>query len=295
MTRGVVLFGVNNTRVDYIRLAILAACFIKQNMPGVGICLITDEHSKLYYEGLGKPPLNKYFSHVVLLPNKEEQFENTRAFRDTRYHSVEARFRNETRSSAYDLSPFDETILLDSDYLICNDVLNECWGSDEEIMINNQAMGLDHTRLEGPEFRLNPFGIRMYWATAIYFKKGEKAKLLFKLVEHIKDNWEFYKLTYDFPGALFRNDFAFAIAIHILNGFNPNGGYVTDLPDPVILTALDTDQFFKIRNPKDLSFFMNDRTASWKFQVSRLKGLNVHCMNKLSLINHLDQMMEVLE
>jgi hypothetical protein len=195
----------------------------------------------------------------------------------------------------YDLSPFEETLLLDSDYLICNDSLKHVWGSVEEIMINRSAIGLNHQPLVGQEFRLNPFGIKMYWATAIYFKKGEKARTLFKLVDHIKDNWEFYKLTYDFGGNLFRNDFAFSIAIHILNGFVESDDYVVSLPDPSILTALDFDQFYKINSPSDLSFFMNDKAETWKFYTTRLKGLNVHCMNKISLINSMPRIMEVLD
>ena len=295
MSRGIVLYGVNNGSVDYIQLAVMAAAFIKHNMPGTSVCLITDDHSKKYHDGKGRWELTKYFSHIKFVPEDfKEQFENTRHFKDTRYYHIEDRFRNESRSLAYDLSPFDETLLLDSDYLICNDVFRHVWGSSEEIMMNNKATSLLHKPLNGPEFRLNPFGIRMYWATAIYFKKGEKAKMLFNLVEHIKDNWEFYKLSYDFPGNIFRNDYAFTIAIHILNGHIESTDYVAPLPDDTILTALDTDQFFKINSASDISIFANNPKENWKFYLSRLKGLNVHCMNKLSLINNMEHIMEVI-
>lgn len=295
MSKGIVLFGVNNSKVDYIQLAVMAAAFIKKNMPGTNVCLITDEYSKSYHDGKNKWPLSNYFSHIKILSKEiEEQFENKRAYKDTKYYFFEDRFRNETRSLVYDLSPFDETLLLDSDYLICNNNFSNVWGSEEEIMINKEAIGLLHDKLHTQEFRLNPFGIKMYWATAVYFRKGERAKLLFRLVEHIKDNWEFYKLTYDFPGSLFRNDYAFSIAIHILNGFTESNDFVTSFPDNCILTGLDTDQFFKIRSSTDISLFVNDKRETWKFYVTRLKGLNVHCMNKLSLINHMESIMGVL-
>lgn len=293
--RGIVIFGVNNAKVDYIQLAVMAAAFIKKNMPGTNVCLVTDMHSKLYHDGKGRWFLNDYFSDIVILPEDTvEQFENSRAYKDTRYYSFKDRFRNESRTSAYDLSPYDETLLIDSDYLICNNSLSTVWGSVEEFAINKNAIGLFHEELTGAEFRLNPFGIKMYWATVIYFKKTEKAKTLFKLVDHIKDNWDFYKLTYDFPGSMFRNDYAFSIAIHIMNGMTEQDACVVSLPDPSILSALDTDQFFKIRSPSDMSFFVNDLKESWKFKVSRTKGLNVHCMNKLSLINNMENIMEVL-
>lgn len=294
MSHGIVLFGINNTAVNYVQLAVMAAAFIKNNMPNTNVCLITDKQSKEYYEQTSKWKLDDFFSHVLLVPEKQQQFQNTRSYKDTRYYSTPSQFKNESRASVYDLSPFDETLLLDSDYLICNNVLSNVWGSSEEVLINRHAVGLMHNKLHSDEFRLNPFGIRMYWATAIYFRKGDKAEQLFKLVDHIKENWEYYKLTYDFPGNLFRNDYAFSIAIHILNGFIDSTDFFPPLPDDTILTALDTDQFFNISAKDDLSFFANDIKDTWKFYATRTKGLNVHCMNKLSLMNHMDKIMETL-
>lgn len=295
MSRGVVLFGINNTLVDYVQLCVMASAFVKKNMPGTSVTLITDASSVYTYDLTDRPPLTKFFDHIVKVPgNFKEGFANNRQYRDTRYHSTEASFRNESRSLIYTLTPYDETLLLDSDFLVCNKSLSAVWGCSEDVLLNAKATGLDHKQLVGEEFRLNAFGIRMYWATVIYFKKNDRAKMLFDLVEHIRDNWDFYKLTYDFPGHLFRNDYAFSIAIHILNGFVEDDSFVASLPDDTILTALDTDQFFKIRTPSDISFFANDRKESWKFHVSRLKGLNVHCMNKLSLQNNMDQIMKVL-
>ena len=295
MSRGVVIFGINNTKVDYVQLAVMAAGFVKKNMPGTSVTLITDESS--YNDDMfkGKIRVKHHFDNIILVPSSfKEEFPNKRRYSDTRYYSVEDTFRNESRSLAYELSPYDETLLVDSDFLICNNVLSTVWGCEEEIMMNSKATSLLHAPLEGDEFRLNPFGIRMYWATVIYFKKGEKAKLLFDLVEHIRENWDFYKLTYDFPGHLYRNDYAFSIAIHILNGFVESDDFVSPLPDNTILTALDTDQFFRIRSPSDLSFFVNDKKENWKFYANRIKGLNVHCMNKLSLINNMEDIMGVL-
>jgi hypothetical protein len=294
MSRGVVIFGVNNAKVDYIRLAIMCAGFVKKNMDVEYICLITDKHSQEYYEGTGDS-LSNYFTHVRLIPEgHEDRFENRRAYRDTRYYHVDALFRNETRSMVYDLTPFDETLLLDCDFLVGNNVLDCVWGNDEEVMINKDAVNLLGEPLAGPEFRLNPFGIKMYWATVIYFRKSEKAALLFNLVEHVKENWEFYKMLYEVPGHLYRNDYAFSIAIHILNGFVESDDVIAPLPDPVILTSLDTDQLFKVRSPTDISIFVNDPKETWKFYVSRLKGLNVHCMNKLSLLNNIDDILEAI-
>lgn len=294
MSRGIVLFGVNNDKIDYVRLAVMACAFIRKNMPDTQVCLITDAGSKKYYESLGYKKVSEVFDVVKILPEKEQQFENKRSYRDTRYYTVNASFKNEDRSTAYDLSPFDETLLLDSDYLICSDTLNHVWGSKNDVMINNAATNLYHQPLKGQEFRLSPFGIKMYWATAIYFKKSTTAKMLFDMVEHIKENWDFYRMTYEIPGHLFRNDYAFSIAIHVMNGFIESDDIVKPLPEKTILTALDTDQFYKIKSADELVFFSNNPNENWKFNATRLKGLNVHCMNKISLLNNMEKIMEIL-
>lgn len=295
MSRGVVIFGINNSRIEYVRLAMMAASFIKKNMPGTSICLISDEDSVKQFRGDDGclEELNKLFDSVVLL-EPERTFHNMRTYRDTQYFAFKDHFKNETRASAYDLSPYDETLLIDCDYLVCNDSLNKVWGSVEELMINKSALGLMHNEMEQEEVRLSPYGIKMYWATVIYFRKGEKAKLLFKLVDHIRENWDFYNRTYEFPGILFRNDYAFSVAIHMLNGFVEDN-FVVDLPEKRILTATDFDQFYGITDEKTLHFFANDRKENWKFYATRLKGQNVHCMNKLSLINNMKEIMEVLK
>ena len=296
MTQGIVLFGVNNMRVDYIKLAIIGAGFIKKNMPGTSICLITDRHSKKYQDEHGVDDITKIFDNIVVIPEAidKDSFTNIRSYKDTVYFETQAQFKNESRASVYDLSPYDETLLLDSDYLICNNSLSTVWGSTEEIMINSKALHVDHKPLAKQEQRLNPYGIPMYWATAIYFRKGDKAKLLFDTIAHVKANWKYYKSVFAFPGHLYRNDYAFSIAIHILNGYVEQGNFTVPLPTDTLLTATDTDQFLKLEDAKTVVLFINDAIDTWKFHASRLSGVNVHCMNKLSLLVHADSIMKVL-
>lgn len=290
MSRGLVFFGINNSRVNYLRLAIIAARFARKNLGNkTSLCLISDKDTLQS----ASEPLGNYFDDIVETVSTDT-FENTRLYKDTRYYSFSDKFRNELRSSAYDLSPYDETILIDCDYLICSDVLNHVWGCEEDVLINRDALSLSHEPLDGDEYRLNSFGIRMYWATLIYFKKSEKAKQLFNLVEHIKENWEFYKLIYDFPGSMFRNDYAFSIAIHIMNGSIDDTENFPSFPNSKIFTALDTDQLLRVNGQNDLTLFINNKNENWKFTATRIKGIDVHCMNKLSILNNADEIMEIL-
>ena len=67
--------------------------------------------------------------------------------------------------------------------------------------------------------RISDRSIDMWWATGFYFKKSDFMQMYFNLIQHIKDNWNYYRLIYQIPNNNYRNDFAFSIAIHILQGF----------------------------------------------------------------------------
>lgn len=293
MSRGILLFAHNNAMVDYVQLAVMCAALIRRNMPGIDICLVTDTPSLHVHEGKGRWPLERFFSQV-LINDFDAEFENSRSYRDTRYYSVDVEFRNEDRPLAYELSPYDETLLLDTDYLVLGNHLGSVWGNPEDLLIGDAAIDLLHQPLPGADHRVNPFGIKLRWAGAVFFRKSAKAKQAFDLVRHVKDSWDFYKLTYDLPGRLYRNDFAFAIALHVLGGFAEDSMFVPGLPEGAMLTALDIDQFYKLHSPTEATFFVQDRAEPWKFYASRLKGVNVHCMNKLSLLNNMEQIMGVL-
>jgi hypothetical protein len=280
MTKGVVLIAINNVNFDYIKMAEVNANLIRKHMQ-VPVTLITD-HDGSYHPILKETDV---FDRVIV--NTPNAVVNPRVFHDTVYHKVIDDFKNSNRTSVFELTPYDETLLLDVDYLILNDVLNNVWGSVEDVMINRDATSLLFNPLQGREYRLNDFGIRMLWATAVYFKKdSERAKLLFDMVNHVRETWEFYQLAYNFPNMMFRNDYAFAIAAHTIDGFVETDN-IPALPDPVIYTATDRDQLYRI-DEKGLLFFANDPEQDWKFYPVRVTGINVHCMNKISILRNLD-------
>lgn len=299
-SRGVLLFAENNKNLNYLKLAILSAICIKNNMgKDTKVSVVTNQFSLNWFNDSEKSFIRSLFDKIILTENNltdtDTSSSNLRVYRDTAYHSVTAQFLNKSRSSAYELSPYEETLLVDVDYFVMNDSLNAVWGNQEEFLINKSAKTMFHKELSGPEFRLNPYGIRMYWATLIYFKKSEKSKLIFDLVDHIKSAWDYYKHVYDFSGALFRNDFAFSIALHMLNGFSDDNDFVKSFPEPAILTALDTDQFMKFNSKSSASFFVCDPAAPYKFYVSKINDVNVHCLNKISILNQYDSTLEIIK
>ena len=139
MSKGVVIFAFNNELIDYEKIANLNAAMIKYNMD-VPVHIITDQ--------------------ILAAPGK-------RHYKD--YNQILS-FNNSLRWNAFSLSPFDETLVLDADYLIMNNRLNAIWGSRNELMLNTDIVPLFKDEFIENE-RLHDFGIKMAWATAIYFKK----------------------------------------------------------------------------------------------------------------------------
>ena len=126
---------------------------------------------------------------------------------------------NMGRYRSYDLSPYDETILLDSDYLILDDNLLKILDTTIDYAIMNKNQSPTGT-VDTPAL----LSIPLVWATAVIFKKTSKAKLLFDLVARIQRNYGYYKRLYHLKSNNFRNDYAFAIADNIINGYTPSQG-----------------------------------------------------------------------
>ena len=57
-------------------------------------------------------------------------------YKDTNHTTKPLSFYNKDRADAYELSPNDETILLDADYPVLSNALNNCWGPNNELMMN---------------------------------------------------------------------------------------------------------------------------------------------------------------
>lgn len=294
MSKGILYFGISNERINYLKLAYVSALLAKKHMPNIPITVVTDlNDTRNDFFKKYEDKILSVIDNLVVLDKPTFIKKNTRVYRDTNYYSITAEFKNGLRPDAYDLSPYDETLLIDVDYLMLNDSLKHVWGCQEDILINDSAINLEYKKLDGPEFRLNPYGIKMYWATVVYFKKCPRMKMFFEFIKHIKEHWDFYKLVYDFPSGLYRNDYAFSIAIHVLNGFLENKE-IKKLPGGPILTLTDKDQLFKIKNCKEIMSFVNDSSENWKFYAHTIKGINLHCMNKISILNNFDEIIENL-
>lgn len=294
------MYGINNELINYMRVCLLNAVMIKKHLGSdikVGIVGNDWDFASLTPQEL--VIFNEVVDDKLLLPQQftrltTDRSMSQRVYRNTAYYETCGTFNNQTRFSAYELSPYDETILLDCDYLVQSDVLNKCWGSCHDVLINKQAHRPNGTILKGPEWRLSPHGIRMFWATCVYFKKTPLAQHIFSLVEHVRDNWSFYRIVYGIQNTLFRNDYAFSIAIHKLNGLvdqPPEISLVQNLPNPSLMSVLDRDRVEWVAGVGMIAMLV-DFDQPWVFHPINVNGHDIHIMNKMGLLEQLPKIMQ---
>jgi len=284
------MYAHNNSEIDYFKIACANALMVKKNL-GVPVTLVTDEGTLGWgKKSLGEEFINHCFENVVEV-NRDYGFQNTRNFSDTSYTVKPLQFYNCNHWEAFELSPYDETLFIDADYLIMSDALANCWGSNNEVMIDHRI----YSPLDQPHTKyIDEFGIRMYWATVIYFQKTDFAKFLFSMVRDIQENYRYYKDMYLFSSGMFRNDYAFSIAIHTLNGFiETKTSVVNNLPIPGLMMSWDVNDIHSIRDINDIMIYAEKPTEKGTYVLSRLKNTDVHIMNKWAINRFADRIIEL--
>jgi hypothetical protein len=268
MSQGFLLFAHDNEKINYGALAVWCAKRIHRWLDRP-VSLVADAVTirKIRASGLDLD----VFDRVLTNSSETTQVK--------RYKDELLTFHNLDRSNAYDLSPYDETIIIDTDIIVQSTSLNRLWNSNHDMVFcrhTRSVFGHSHPDLE----YVSTYGIDFFWATEFYFRKGEEAKVFFETCKWIRDNYGWFARVYAFDPNLMRNDFVWSIAVHQLGGkdhsnwaaqmpwplfFTTNWGYVEELSDDSVV----------------LSHWID--TAKDTFDVCRVNSKDVHVMNKQSL------------
>ena len=129
----------------------------------------------------------------------------------------------------------------------------------------------------------------MYWATVVYFRKCDYAETFFEFVKHVKDNREYYQELYKWPGKLYRNDYSFSIAAHMIAGFQDKG--VTQLPFKLYKT-FDTDNVISALGMNDFLLALEKPRSPGDFILTRWKNIDIHIMNKWAINRVKDEVLK---
>lgn len=269
MSKGVLLFALNNAEIDYIKLAEDAARRVHKFL-NVPVSVVTDSDSANTISD------KTLFDNVILVDNESYHLK--------RFHDGEktakAHWKNSHRNSSFELSPYDDTLVIDVDYVVNSDVLSYCWDQPHDFLIYKSFFDIGQ-RKDVSEFTyISDYSIPFYWATVFFFRKSEETKIFFDLIDHIRENWVYYKLLYRFNTSIYRNDHAFSIAIHVMNGYCKSG-WAKPLPGRLLYT-IDKDVLVNMSDT-DFLFLIEKEKYQGEYTVLKTKNVNVHIMNKFSI------------
>ena len=286
MPRGYVMFAHNNPSIDYGTLALCNALLIKKNLKEHAVALITDSGTIGWLEQQYADEIIRLAFDRIIIDELKDSEAGSRRYHDTRYTNFIDSYKNTNRPNVFDISPFEETVMIDSDYLMLDNTMDLVWDNVEDFMCNRETSDLDHKLNNfGFENRFNSMSIPLYWATAVYFRKTEKSKLIFQMMNFIKENYAYYQYLYQFAhSGYFRNDYALSIAIHLLNNLMEYGS-IKPLPNSRLLFSMEEDEIHAFKNGVCV---ITSEPKQGDFHLHAVSG-NVHVMNKRAILRHKDE------
>jgi len=174
MSKGIVVLA-QNGETDYVMQACLLAMSLQTHNKETKISVITDDDVPLNYQ--------KFFDNIIPIP-----------FGDA---AEESEWKVENRWKIYHASPYDETIVMDTDMLVLQNI-DRWWDflSNYELFFTNKVL----------DYRGNTANTSYYRKTFIdnnlpnlfagfhYFKKSDFAQEFYTWLELVIQNWEaFYE------------------------------------------------------------------------------------------------------
>jgi hypothetical protein len=286
MKKGIVIYAHNNRSIDYALMAIISGGLAKKNL-NLPVSLITDDSTVDWLKQSGKYDIACDVFEKILIVEKPKT--NNQRFLHDGDAKITIPFVNTNRNSVWDLTPYDKTLLIDSDFLILSDNLNKFWDLDVDLAIGESINDIYNSkRLGYLDKYVSETGVKLYWATTVMFTKNENTKLFFDTVNYVKENYQYFGDVFRYDTRQYRNDIAFSIAKHLLDGFvETNIGRL-----PPVLSTLDRDILVSVDN-NSLKFLINYRLDN-NYCAASLSDVDVHIMNKQSIIRQSEKLLEMI-
>lgn len=284
---GGLIFAHNSEQIDYALLSVISAGLAKKHLQ-IPFTLITDKSTVSWMQESNLYSLaKKIFDQIEFYEVRGDT--NKRKLMDGQESQV-VPFRNSSRATAFELSPYERTLLIDSDFLINSQNLVPYLESEYPLMISKTINPLNGSDIRIHDEYVSDTGIRLLWATCMIFDKTEENKTFFSLVEHIRNNYQLYGDLYGYQNTIqFRNDIAFSIAKHMMSGF------VNDKTDllPEILTSFDKDILIDVDEHR-YKFLVENNSGTDVYVLCSTKKLDIHVMNKQSIVRNKEKFLKLI-
>lgn len=273
MSKGVLIYA-HNTRFDYLSLAEINLHLIQRHL-SLPVAVITDSQSYDRAQAAG-------FDRVIVDDTPDQ---NQRRF-DLGDQILATPWRNGSRSLAWDLSPWDQTLLIDADYLIFSDRLNLLFDSGRPFAAFGEAHDITGKNIFGPDRRIAAYSLPMMWATAVYFDRSTFSESVFAMMQQVRENYHYYSQLYRFNLLPYRNDFALTIALNALSGHGGSEYYTIPWSCQALPTRAKIINYDPARGVKYLyTYRRGDAEVS---AVGRSHGVDLHVMDKMSVLDFKD-------
>ena len=244
MAKGILLFCFNTKDTQYHKILEKCVHLIRKNLK-LEITVVTDFETYKQLSPLG------FINYKFIEPERG----NTKIGKE---------WNNVDRHLAYELSPYDTTLVMDIDYFCYTDNLLQFMDSAYDFLIPTEAYDLTQRN----SFHQRVWSmIPMVWATVFIFRKTKKAKQIFDMIKYVKKYYYYFNAMYRIYTKNFRNDYAFAIALQQLNGF----------------VDFDTFPFALSTLPPDCKVIkLSDSGIAWQYKdkIDWIENQDVHILNK---------------
>lgn len=261
MTKGAVIMAMRNDQVDYLALAAWNSDNIRRHLR-LPVAVITDDADADTAQ----------FDRVIMVDSPQA------AGSRNLDHSQPRPWHNTNRADAFDLSPWDRTLLLDADYVVASADLGVVMDGTAEISTHRWAYDVTgRDDFSG----LNWFGaFRMpqWWATVMVFDRSDRSRWVFECMRMIRDNWRHYEHIYGVSKGLYRNDQALSIALNIENGHTLD---TMDIPWRLATVMPDS----MIESTAQDQYRVTYQDGEGRVRYITTKGQDLHVMAKKSLEN----------
>jgi hypothetical protein len=211
VSKGFIVLAQNTADVDYIKQAYALALSIHATQSETAISIITNDNVPEEYQ--------EVFDQIIPIP----WIDNT----------VESRYAAEHRWKIYHVTPYDETIVLDADMLILQDINDWWWyAQDHDLLFCSNALNYKGDVIEDSIYRKTFTANKLpntYFALH-YFKKSERAEYFYKVLEFVVNNWAwcYGKLASEHYQNWLSMDLAAAIALELC-GYNSSADVCSPL------------------------------------------------------------------
>jgi len=174
MSNGICLVAQNNLKTNYVRQAYALALSALAQNPRLNISLVTDDNIPTNYRSV--------FDKVIPIP-----------WGDLALHS---KWKVENRWKVYHTTPYENTIVLDVDMLILNDI-GQTWTHSNLLFTNRVKTYRDEivsSRYYRKTFDAND--LPDVYAGFYQFSKCDETLEFFKLLDIVMQNWETFYAIY---------------------------------------------------------------------------------------------------